>query len=76
MRPHVGQEIKVAILEARPKDFNSSRATLTSSTGSAEGRYVMCFLYLLIGWLQDLFADFTVPANNVPDSVILNVADN
>ena len=34
IRPQVGQEISVA-LDARPNDFNSSRATFTSSTGSA-----------------------------------------
>lgn len=35
IRPQVGQEISVAALDARPNDFNSSRATFTSSTGSA-----------------------------------------
>ena len=35
IRPQVGQEISVAALDARPNDFNNSRATFTSSTGSA-----------------------------------------
>ena len=36
IRPQVGQEISVAALDARPNDFNSSRATFTSSTVSTK----------------------------------------
>jgi len=70
MRPHVGQEINVAILEARPKDFNSSRATFISSTGSAESEIRNVLPIPFDRMAPSPAADFTVPANSVPDSVI------
>lgn len=70
IRPHVGQEINVAALLAKPNDLRSSRATLISSTGSADNeiRNVLPIPREIIA--PNPAADFTVPANNVPLSVI------
>lgn len=70
IRPQVGQEISVAALDARPNDFNSSRATFTSSTGSALNEIRSVFPMPLLKIAPSPAALFTVPANNVPDSVI------
>ena len=70
VRPHVGQEINVAELAERPNTFNSSRATLTSSTGSALKEMRSVFPIHLLKRAQIPAALFTVPENKVPDSVI------
>ncbi len=70
IRPHVGHEIKVAASERSPNDFKSSRATLTSSTGSALKEIRSVFPIPLWRITPRPAALFTVPANSVPDSVI------
>ncbi|MNE81153.1 hypothetical protein D3C80_1777830 [compost metagenome] len=69
-RPQVGQDISVGALEIRPKVLSSSRATLTSSTGSAL-REMRTVLPIPIESSAPIPAElFTVPANSVPDSVM------
>lgn len=70
IRPQVGHEMSVAALEAKPKDFRSSLATFTSSTGSALSEMRMVFPMPLLKMAPSPAALFTVPANSVPDSVI------
>ena len=70
IRPHVGHEINVAAFDDQPNDFNNSRATLISSTGSADNEIRNVLPIPLDIIAPRPAADLTVPANNVPDSVI------
>ncbi|MNR29243.1 hypothetical protein D3C85_1466200 [compost metagenome] len=69
-RPQVGQDTKVAAFEIRPKVFSSSRATFTSSTGSALSEIRKVDPIPMDKSAPIPAALFTVPENRVPASVI------
>ena len=68
--PHVGQEIRVAAFDANPNVLRSSRATFTSSTGSALSEIRIVLPIPMFKIAPKPAALLTVPANNVPLSVI------
>ena len=70
IRPHVGQEINVAALEARPNAFSSSLATFTSSTGSALKEIRKVLPMPLLRSAPKPAALLIVPEKRVPDSVM------
>jgi hypothetical protein len=68
-RPQVGQEVSVAPPNLRPSDLSSSRATLTSSTGSAVSEMRMVSPMPSASRMPRPALLFTVPASSVPASV-------
>ncbi|MNJ62085.1 hypothetical protein D3C77_579080 [compost metagenome] len=69
-RPQVGQDTRVAAFVIRPNVFSSSRATLTSSTGSALSEIRKVEPIPIERRAPIPAALFTVPENIVPASVI------